>query len=179
VAVPSVSPGAMAAEVDGVRVEGAIAWADDTTLVGRIGGVAVRMQFSDPSGRSPRNGAIAPGTRVVLALDGVRATSEVAVDIFSTPRRLLTVEAGSSSITESFTVPTDMEAGDHVFQISTLNTSGQRVTMWTGVSVDAGLLRLPATGAGSSPALPIAAGMVVFGMALVLIATRRHLRPLV
>jgi hypothetical protein len=172
--VSSLAPGALVASVNGARTDGALTWADDSTVVGRMGDVNVRLRFVEPGGRSPRRGSVAPGTQVMIELDGVHNDTEVTVTLFSSPRRLGTYRVESGSVVQTITLPSDVEAGAHQLQVTAVDASGRSISVWLGISVDASLVQLPATGSRGAPVAPMAMVMLAAGIALVLAASRRR-----
>jgi hypothetical protein len=171
--VSSLTPGALVATVNGARVDGALTWVDDTTVVGSLGDMRVRLRFVEAGGRSPRRGSVAPGTQVMIELDGVHDDTEVSVTLFSSPRHLGTYRVEQGSVIQIVTLPSDVEPGAHQLQLIAVDASGRSISMWLGISVDASLVQLPATGSGGLPVGVPALAMLVVGIMLLVAMSRR------
>jgi len=146
--VPALPAGGSAVEVGGLRQDLALTWQTSTEVAGRVADLDVRIRFGETllGARSP--GVVAPGSTAVVTLAGAQPGSDVTVTLFSSPTTLGTMTAGTDgTLDDALIIPADTPAGDHRLRLQATNASGQAVTVWLAITVEAPPMMLPATGA--------------------------------
>jgi len=126
--------------VDGRSIEVAISRADNQVIVSG-GGVTMTMSVLSVNGeRVPLDSAGAlrfiSGDKVVMSSEGLAPGDEITFWVFSTPTALGTVKVNANGIAAgTFTIPADLENGDHRLVLQGVNKEGKKIVLGVGVGV--------------------------------------------
>lgn len=147
-------------------------WQTATEVVGRIDDLDVRIRFGGTLLGARSAGVVAPGSTAVVTLAGAQPGSDVNVTLFSSPTTLGTMTTGADgTLDDALIIPTDTPAGDHRLRLQATNASGQAVTVWLAITVEAPPVMLPATG-GDTGLATLAWWMLLAGLACLVLVRR-------
>jgi hypothetical protein len=136
-AVPN---GEARASVGGVEVEAETKVEENAVTVG-VGEVTAKISIAGTSDNSTNSEkqqglVLSPGDSVNISVDGLQPNSEVEVAIYSTQRKLGSLQVNEfGELVASIEIPSNMESGPHTLVLSGLDQFGEQIELKFGLVV--------------------------------------------